>query len=475
MDGLECKEMNLSTVSVDNEVFRFDAEYFNKNALFVVEKIKKGKHALIEKNFDVSKLAGFEFTEYFTPENMNSENGYIAVTSKNIQKNQLVLNDYITIDREVADNYLGRSKLKVGDVVLSYTGEYRRALTLFKENLQLGPNVCRLTPIGDDIDSKFLSVFLNSKIGQIILDKEKTLSAQPTVAMSRIRKIPVPIFDKLQKKIADIVITSNDLINRADNEFGLAQDLLSKSLKIKVSKDNGIVIKTYRNSMRSTGRLDAEYYLSRYESIEKQIIGDNTVSNSCKIHDTNFSPSISTTYQYIELANVDTTGGISNVEYWRGVDLPSRGRRLVQAGQVIVSSIEGSLSSCALITPEFTGAVCSTGFYVVSSKEYNSETLLILFKSEFVQALLKKGCSGTILTSISKDEFGKIPLPAVDKSIQKEIAVKVKKAIQLRETSKIMLGYATKAVEVAVEEGEDAAVKWLNEITTNRGCEDDTY
>ncbi len=55
----------------------------------------------------------------------------------------------------------------------------------------------------------------------------------------------------------------------------------------------------------------------------------------------------------------------------------------------IVSSIEGSLQSCAMITPEYDGALCSTGFYILASALINSETLLVLFKSEPIQALIR--------------------------------------------------------------------------------------
>lgn len=138
-------------------------------------------------------------------------------------------------------------------------------------------------------------------------------------------------------------------------------------------------------------------------------MGHNTVRSSCILYDSNYAPVDNVEYKYIELANVDNAGGISNVDVLFGAMLPSRARRLVKAGQVIVSSVEGSLSSCALITPEYDNSICSTGFYVVSSDKYNSETLLLLFKSEAVQAMLKKRCSGTILTAISKDEFEKCP------------------------------------------------------------------
>ena len=166
-------------------------------------------------------------------------------------------------------------------------------------------------------------------------------------------------------------------------------------------------------------------------------------------------------YKYIELANIDNSGGISNVEVLLGATLPSRARRLVKAGQVIVSSVEGSLSSCALITHEYDNAICSTGFYVVSSNKYNSETLLLLFKSEAVQAMLKKRCSGTILTAISKDEFEKMPLPEVEDSIQKDIAAIIQESFSLRDDSKKLLDLAVKTVEMAIESDEDTALKWL--------------
>ena len=214
-------------------------------------------------------------------------------------------------------------------------------------------------------------------------------------------------------------------------------------------------------SFKLSGRFDAEYYDLKYDHIESQVIGDNTVRNSCVLYDSNYAPVDNVEYKYIELANVDNAGGISNVEVLLGAILPSRARRLVKTGQVIVSSIEGSLSSCALITPEFDNAICSTGFYVVSSNKYNSETLLLLFKSEAVQAMLKKRCSGTILTAISKDEFEKMPLPEVEDSVQKDIAAIIQESFSLRDDSKKLLDFAVKTVEMAIEYDENTALEWL--------------
>ena len=143
--------------------------------------------------------------------------------------------------------------------------------------------------------------------------------------------------------------------------------------------------------------------------------------------------------------------------------MPTRARRIVATGDVIVSSIEGSLDSCALVTEEYNEALCSTGFYVVRSSFFNPETLLVLFKSKPIQMLMKKGCSGTILTAISKNELEKIPLPLITEDVQKQIAQKVQQSFSFRSESKHLLKLAKQAVEIAIGEGEETALKFLKE------------
>lgn len=134
---------------------------------------------------------------------------------------------------------------------------------------------------------------------------------------------------------------------------------------------------------------------------------------------------------------------------------------LFPTNDVIVSSIEGSLDSCALIPKDYNGSLCSTGFYVIRSSFFNPETLLVLFKSKPIQMLMKKGCSGTILTAISKNELEKIPLPLITEDVQEQIAQKVQQSFYLRNESKRLLNVSKTAVEIAINEGEDAAMEYL--------------
>jgi restriction endonuclease S subunit len=77
---------------------------------------------------------------------------------------------------------------------------------------------------------------------------------------------------------------------------------------------------------------------------------------------------------------------------------------------------------------------------------------------------MKKACSGTILTSINKDDFLKIPLPIPPQTIQNQISEKVQKSFKLRRESKELLELAKRAVEVAIEDGEDKGLVLISNL-----------
>lgn len=64
---------------------------------------------------------------------------------------------------------------------------------------------------------------------------------------------------------------------------------------------------------------------------------------------------------------------------------------------------------------------------------------------------------------ITKDEFLSMPFPKIDDKTQKIIAKKVQKSFFFRRQSEQLLDYAKRAVELAIEQGEDAAMAWLKE------------
>ena len=398
---------------------------------------------------------------HFTPDYV--ENGIPFLSAINVKKGYLDLDaGYKLIAPQDHKTLCKRVLPRKNDVLLRKVGVGAR-LACVVPNLPFEFSIfVSLALIRGDLNPYYLSAFINSKFGQAQLLRFNKGISQPDLHLEDIARLRVPLFsESFYNCIQNVAQNAEKFLSTAKQKIDMAENTLIRVLNLAVDNRSYISVKTFADSFIQSGRLDAEYYQPKYEQLFLQLNSYEKVSTLCNLYDENFIPDVNTEYDYIELSNVDTSGDILSTDKIIGSKLPSRARRLVHKGQVIISSIEGSLSSCALIDADHDDALCSTGFYVIDSDKINSETLLMLFKSAPIQALLKQKCSGTILTAISKDEFLNIPLPYINKNIQEEISNQVQESFRLRKEAKRLLAHIIKAVEMAVEEDEYYALQWL--------------
>lgn len=457
MDGLECTEVLFSHLNAE---MRLDSEYFYKNTIKMQKLIESKPHIRI----------GDEDVGFVTDGIHTSidyvDDGYInliSATSPRENVFNLSREAYISEKAHAANP---RTALRERDVILSTVGTIGNCAVVDK--YMLPANADRhvgIIRLKEKLNPYFLSTFLLTKYGKNQTVRETTGNVQPNLFLYKIREIVVTLFTKnFQIKIEKTILKGQQLLRHSREKYNEAGKMLEKEIGFDMSyvKSGGISVKSFSESFGMSGRLDAEYYQPKYCELMEQLSAKGTIGTVCNIYDKTYMPVDNQEYKYIELANIGRSGEIENVDFIIGSELPSRARRIVKKGQVIVSSIEGSLNSCALITDEYNDAVCSTGFYVIDSESINSETLLVLIKSDAIQSLLKRGCSGTILTNITKKEFLDIPLPEVDSDVQKKIKRKIHEVYNLRNKTKILLEAAKQAVEMAIEQDEDTAVAWLD-------------
>ena len=188
---------------------------------------------------DITKLAGFEFTEYFDYE---AGGDIIAIRALNVVNGKLVLNNLQRISSEISNKLL-RSKLYVNDILFTYVGTLGQ-VAMIEENdkYHLAPNVAKITIENQDkVISKFLLFYLISNFGQKQIKLLSTTTSQPAINMGNIRKIklPVPQIEE-QKQIAEILSTvDNKLENLKEKKLffqelkkGLMQKLLTGEVRI---------------------------------------------------------------------------------------------------------------------------------------------------------------------------------------------------------------------------------------------------
>ena len=449
-----------------NPDFRYEAEFFLPKYLEQERKLLKVDTILLKECATFSNGRAFDSQEFASDGDI-----YIAKIGDVTQKRDYQQWELISKNHF---NSLKAHCLGHNDILMTLTGDppdVGKVQLIYeppRDKLSWNQRVAllrlkRQEKIGS---SEYLFTALSSKYCRDHIERWAKGIRQRNVGNPAVLNMAIPILSEIQNHITDIIQSTFSLLKTSKEFYSQAQTLLLSELGFTnwQPKHRLTFVKSY-SDIEQVERIDAEYYQPKYEEIAHAIKsysgGWGTLGRLVDLKDENFRPVDKTEYKYIELANIAGNGEITGCMIEQGQDLPSRARRKVVMGDVIVSSIEGSLDSIALINEEYDQALCSTGFYVINSQAFNSETLLVLLKSIVGQLQLKKGCSGTILTAINKDEFGKVILPIIAEEKQIQIQQTVVESFRLRKQSKHLLECAKRAVEIAIEHDEQTAIDYI--------------
>ena len=459
---------NLEPISL-----RLDAEYYRPIFLDNEEQIKSKTWDYLA-NFSTSIKS---FGAYSLCNQVEyTDKGIPFLRCKDIKNGLIDFSDVLFIDED-ANQLLWKSEVKPKTVLFTMSGTVGNSAIAtedFEYPINSNQDIAKIIT-NEKLNPYYLSIFLQSKYGEMQIVRLPIGSVQQHIFLWQLERFIIPLCSNaFQSFIESVFKLSLNFQTTAESAYHQAQTLLLSELGLLnwKPKHHLSFVKNYSDT-KQAGRFDSEYYQPKYDEIVEAIKNyaggwDNT-ENILNIKDRNFSPKEKVEYKYIELANIGNNGEITGFTEAEGQDLPTRARRKVNKDDVIISSIEGSLSSTALIPDEYDGALCSTGFYVVDSDKINPQTLLILLKSPIGQEQLRKGCSGTILTAINKNEIGKIVLPIVNSRIQHQIQQKILESFNLRKQSKHLLECAKKAVEITIEKDEKIAMEWLESQINSTG------
>jgi len=451
--------------------FRIDAELYQPRYQRIENTIIRSNYTTLGEEISLFKKGIFDINS-----GSYCADGIPFVRIENLKDLIIDDNEIVYIPDKIHNQNLNTS-LEYGDIILSKTA-YPAASLVTLNNCNTSQDTIAVKLKDDSkINNYFLVAFLNTKFGLPQMKRWFTGNIQMHLNLTDGRRILIPVFsNQFQNFINDIVMLAVDKRIFGEKIFRKIADLIINVLSFNSWLPNHKLGYTKNFSGTETAvRFDAEYFQPKYDELVSQIKqysgGYESLENLVNIKDENFTPESNNLYKYIELANIGNNGEITGFTEAVGSELPTRARRKVSSNDIIVSSIEGSLSSIALIEDSLDGALCSTGFYIINSDFYNSETLLVLLKSIVGQLQLKKGCSGTILTAINKGELSKIILPKIDQEIQNEIKLKISEMYDSRGKSKALIEIAKRGVEMAIEQDETTAENWINEELEKLGVE----
>lgn len=362
-----------------------------------------------------------------------------------------------------------------GDIIITKVGTpcYASVIQDY-ERIALSRTVLGLVGI-KEINPFYLTAFLRCRFGfsQLLRQREQTIQFQLT--LERVRDVLVySASAKLQMTVANTMFAYVQALERADQGLVAAEAIITKA----VGLDSWSPAEPLTYSRRAieafaAKRIDAEYYhpakkafLDRLRSLPGKPLGDHyeTIREM-------FDPTRAKAADLVR--NFDLSEALQPVLDDEQATMPARevgsSKKRFAAGDVVISRLRAYLREIALVrtTPSVL-AVGSSEFIVLRPRDAGKPTLsrsalLVFLRSHPVQTILKWSQDGSHHPRFSDEDLMCIPVPGAVCAVAPKVEKLFEEILTARGQARALLAQAKRAVEIAIEDSEAAALKYLKE------------
>ena len=365
-------------------------------------------------------------------------------------------------------NDLGRFHVKFEDIFITVVGTLGKASIITDKDIKAVFS-CKSTIFRSKINPYYLTTFFNTDIGYKLLIRGKRGAIQEGLNLPDLQEIRIPIVsNNFQLNIESLVKEAHKNQLKSKALYQEAENILLEELNLlnfEPTQEN-ISIKSFAESFLATGRLDSEYYQPKYDEIVNKIKSKkyDKLKNIVDIKKS-IEPG-SKAYQkegieFIRVSNL-TKFEITKSDIYLSHKIFDK--QLQPKQNTVLLSKDGTVGIAYVVKNE-TNIITSGAILhlTIKSKEVLPEYLALVLNSLMVKLQAERDAGGSIIKHWRVSEIEKILIPIIDIDIQKKIETKIKTSFQLKTESKNLLALAKRAVEVAIEEGEERALEVIKE------------
>ena len=465
MDGLECSEINRSELE---RTLRIDSEFYSKSAIKVSDMLQSRSHDLLTTFVNVSDGNHMGISDYFIDEGVPYYRGQDAGAFF-IENSNPICIDEKTFELPV----MKRSHLKKGDVILSIVGTIGSLSLVYSD--KSATCSCKLAILRpkEGKNAELLATFLRGKYGQAQITRFTRGAVQQGLILEDMDQLVVPVFgDGIVEAIRNAIQSAYQIQEKANNCYREAQRTLVNSVGSISVPAESVSVRNISTSFYTTGRLDAEYYQPKYDALftalstikTKKLGGAHGIVNIEKSIEPGSEVYVEDGIPFVRVSDVSKFE-ISEPEVKLRNDILPNPEVLFPQKDTILLSKDGSVGIA--YKTESTMPVITSGallhLTVRNKAAVLPDYLTLVLNSPIVQLQAERDSNGAIIQHWKPSEIENVIIPVLDMDIQKQIATKVQESFALRKQSKQLLEYAKQAVEMAIEQSEDMALKWLKD------------
>lgn len=454
-------------IGLSNDIFRFDSEFFNKDC----EKIDKHIHALTHIFLDKKRIVSGPFGSSLKSDNY-LQNGIPFIRIENIKGGFDIDDTDLIYISEQDHKRLSNSALTINDLILSKVGNSIGYFARVDESI----NECNISEnnIGiklydiPDIRKHYILVYLNSRYANRLVLRRRSGNAQPKLNVGDLTYIPIPLFSSdFELQISKLVLLSKEIINKSKNIYIEAERVLINELQFIDWQMPTLThsSKKISESFFLNGRLDAEYYQPKYDDLFSRLSKFETkrLGDIVQIHKSIEPGSEAYQNQGIPFMRVSNLSkfGFSDTEIHLSPD--EYGDVIRPKQNTILLSKDGSVGIAYKVEQDMNVITSGAILHLtITDNEFMPDYLTLVLNSVIVGMQAERDVGGSIIQHWKPSEIENVIIPKLSQEIQQEITNKVKESFALRRESKRLLNLAKTAVETAIEQGENAALRLLD-------------
>jgi len=464
--------VNLKEVRFDNDLFRFDAEFFKCDLLKLENNVKQNRWDYLGNiSKSIINFGAYSLCNHITFQNK----GVPYLNVGDIGDGIIYYEKSPKIDKQLSTNVLWKSLVKNNQVLLTIAG------TIGKSAVAVGlPIATNSNQAIANIDLKsntspfYLSTYLNCKYGKGQTKRLTISSVQPNLLLTQVKKIKIFFPSKdFQQHIEKTYKKSLELYKISKALYHQAQTLLLSELGLSnwQPKHQLTFIKNYSDTEQAE-RIDAEYFQPKYEDIVKSIksyaggwdmLGDLVTVKKCV--EVGSGEYLDEGIPFVRVSNLSPFE-ITEEKYISEKLYAEIKQHQPQKGEILLSK-DATPGIAYYLHERPKKMIPSGGILRLKSKtdKINNEYLTLVLNSMLTKEQVTRDVGGSVILHWRPDQVKSTIIPLLSEEKQTQIQQKVTESFKLRKQSKHLLECAKRAVEMAIEQNEKTATNWIENET----------
>ena len=319
------------------------------------------------------------------------------------------------------------------------------------------------------MDSHYLSTFLNSRFGQAQLRRRGIKATRPEIKLLEFKDILVPkLSGALQNAIKRSVLSALDQRKSAESVLRQASNILMRALGLDVwTPPKALSYVCGSGEAFAAGRFDAEHFQPRFAALAAMMeahgnterLGDHLLFNARGKQPEYADEGMPVVNSKHVLRNEVCRDDSNRLAAY------DKGSLLIESGDVLINGTGvGTIGRAAAYLHELPALPDNHVTVLRPSSALDPVYLAVFLNSIAGQLQVEqrlRGSSGQI--ELYPSDIAEFQVWLAPKSLQTDVRNQVEQSFTERQRASLLLDAAKRAVEIAIEDSEKAALRYLGE------------